>query len=91
MALQLAPGPGSERGEGSVYGGSQRGGRPGTGHSTGRAASFYGGGSSGGPGLHYSSSQASNRARSKSLADPIQYNKDGRMILHYCEFLPLRC
>jgi hypothetical protein len=70
MALQLAP---SERGEGSVYGGSQRGGgqRP--------TSSYYGG--SGGMGYD----QAGSRARSKSLAEPRQYTQDGRMILHYCK------
>lgn len=38
------------------------------------------------PGLAYSVSQASNRTRSKSLAEPRQYTKDGRMILNYCKF-----
>ncbi|KAF1959683.1 hypothetical protein CC80DRAFT_523637 [Byssothecium circinans] len=81
MALQLAPSPRSERGDGSVYGGSVRGGggggqRP--------QSSYYGG--SGGNDLGHGggiSSQLSTRARSKSVAEPRQYTRDGRMILHY--------
>lgn len=83
MALQLAPGPGSERGEGSVYGGSVRGGgsqRP--------QSSYYGGGG-GASDLSHSPSQLSTRVRSKSVAEPRQYTRDGRMILHYCKFLLL--
>ncbi|KAF2730809.1 hypothetical protein EJ04DRAFT_499807 [Polyplosphaeria fusca] len=85
MALQIAPGPGSERGDGSVYGGSQRG-RGGGGGGGGQRpqSSYYGstsdvghGGSGGG------GSQVSTRVRSKSVAEPRQYTKDGRMILHY--------
>ncbi|KAF2262785.1 hypothetical protein CC78DRAFT_569516 [Lojkania enalia] len=79
MALQLAPGPGSERGEGSVYGGSQRG-RSGGGQRP--TSSYYGNGSDVGYGVSVSS-QLSTRARSKSVAEPRQYTKDGRMILHY--------
>jgi hypothetical protein len=60
----------SERGEGSVYGGSTRG-RP--------QSSYYGGGGSG------SSVRAESRVRSKSLAEPKNYNKDGRIILNYCK------
>lgn len=80
MALQLAPAPGSERGEGSVYGGSQRG----RGGSNARPMSVYYAGSEAG----YSSAggnggQLSTRVRSKSVAEPRQYTKEGRMILHY--------
>jgi hypothetical protein len=82
MALQLAPA--SERGEGSVYGGSQRGrggARP--------QSSYYGG--SGSTEFNYSgggggsSVRAESRVRSKSLAEPKNYNKDGRIILNYCK------
>ncbi|KAF2191168.1 hypothetical protein K469DRAFT_655838 [Zopfia rhizophila CBS 207.26] len=78
MALQLAPGPGSERGEGSVYGGSQRG-RGGGGQ---RPMSSYYGST---PDVSYGGGggQLSARVRSKSVAEPRQYMKDGRMILHY--------
>ncbi|KAH7345913.1 hypothetical protein BKA66DRAFT_325663 [Pyrenochaeta sp. MPI-SDFR-AT-0127] len=80
MAIQLAP-AGSERGEGSVYGGSQRGrgnARP--------QSSYYGGG--GGSDLGYngsggSSVRAESRVRSKSLAEPKNYNSQGRVILNY--------
>ncbi|KAF2016174.1 hypothetical protein BU24DRAFT_450757 [Aaosphaeria arxii CBS 175.79] len=99
MAIQLSPGPGSERGEGSVYGGSQRG-RPGTSHSvrpgtsqsvrpgtsqTRPMSSYYGGGGSdlGYGGSGGGEAQNGSRARSKSLAEPRQYTRDGRMILHY--------
>jgi hypothetical protein len=67
-------GAGSERGDGSVYGGSQRG-RP--------QSSYYGGGG-GGSG---SSVRAESRVRSKSLAEPKNYNRDGRIILNYCKSL----
>ncbi|KAF2111621.1 hypothetical protein BDV96DRAFT_173597 [Lophiotrema nucula] len=77
MALQIAPGPGSERGDGSVYGGSQRG-RGGGGQ---RPQSSYYGGS--GSDMGYGSNQVATRVRSKSVAEPRQYTKDGRMILHY--------
>ncbi|KAF2145080.1 uncharacterized protein K452DRAFT_324848 [Aplosporella prunicola CBS 121167] len=82
-AMVLAPG-GSDAG--SVYGGSQRGGRPGTSH--GRPISaYYGGaapndmgyvgnGAGGGGAL-------STRARSRSVADARQFTKDGRPIMHY--------
>ncbi|KAL1610027.1 formin-binding protein [Paraconiothyrium brasiliense] len=79
MALQLAPGPGSERGDGSVYGGSVRG-RSGTGGQRPQS-SYYGGG--GASDLHHSPSTMSSRVRSKSVAEPRQYTRDGRMILHY--------
>ena len=65
---------GSERGDGSVYGGSVRG-RP--------QSSYYGGGG-GGSG---SSVRAESRVRSKSLAEPKNYNRDGRIILNYCKWL----
>lgn len=90
MAIQLAPGPGSERGDGSVYGGSVYGGsvrgRTNTGGSTGQRpqSSYY---ADGGEGLRHSPSQMSSRVRSKSVAEPRQYTRDGRMILHYCEYL----
>lgn len=64
---------GSERGDGSVYGGSIRG-RP--------QSSYYGGGA-GGSG---SSVRAESRVRSKSLAEPKNYNRDGRIILNYCKW-----
>jgi len=86
MALQLAPAPGSERGEGSVYGGSQRS----RGGSNARPMSVYYASSEAG----YSSAggngggQLSTRVRSKSVAEPRQYTKEGRMILHYCAFFP---
>ena len=85
MALQLAPGPGSERGEGSVYGGSVYGGSV-RGRNSGTnqrpQSSYYNGG---GSELSYSPSQHSTRVRSKSIAEPRQYTRDGRMILHYCK------
>ena len=85
MAMQLAPGPGSERGDGSVYGGSVRG-RTNTGGSTSQRpqSSYYGGGAES---LRHSPSQMSSRVRSKSVAEPRQYTRDGRMILHYCKHL----
>jgi hypothetical protein len=85
MALQIAPGPGSERGDGSVYGGSARGRnggggqRPQSSYYSNPARPMSGYGNGGG-------SQISNRERSKSLAEPRQYTKDGRMILHYCKY-----
>ncbi|KAI9786637.1 MAG: hypothetical protein M1839_006188 [Geoglossum umbratile] len=74
MQLQLAPGP--EEG----YGGSQRG-RSTPGNA--RPVSYYGGGQvqlreSYGP-----PQQQDGRVRSKSVADPRQYNRDGRPILHH--------
>jgi hypothetical protein len=83
MALQLAPGPGSERGDGSVYGGSQRG-RGGGGNARPQSA-FYapsdaGYGSGGG-----GAGQLSTRVRSQSVAEPRQYSSSGRMILHHGE------
>ncbi|KAH7139289.1 hypothetical protein B0J11DRAFT_422936 [Dendryphion nanum] len=73
MALQLAPSPAaSERGEGSIYGGSVRG----RGGSTqARPTSSYF--------ADNRSDAGSSRVRSKSLAEPRQYNRDGRLILHY--------
>lgn len=62
---------GSERGDGSVYSGSVRG-RP--------QSSYYGGGGSG------SSVRGESRVRSKSLAEPKNYNKEGRIILNYCKW-----
>ncbi|KAF2500823.1 hypothetical protein BU16DRAFT_523574 [Lophium mytilinum] len=86
MALQLAPGPGSERGEGSVYGGSQRsrggGGNPRP-QSAYYAPSEAGYSSAGGGGGTSSSNQVSARVRSQSVAEPRQYTKEGRMIMHY--------
>ncbi|KAF3048747.1 hypothetical protein E8E11_004574 [Didymella keratinophila] len=61
---------GSERGDGSVYGGSIRG-RP--------QSSYYGGGGGGSS----ASVRAESRVRSKSLAEPKNYNRDGRIILNY--------
>jgi hypothetical protein len=80
----------SERGEGSVYGGSVRG-RPGT--SARPQSSYYGGSGASefnfnGGGGGGSSVRAESRARSKSLAEPKQYNRDGRIILHYCKSSP---
>jgi hypothetical protein len=79
MALSIAA-P-SERGDGSVYGGSVRGrggnARPQSSYYGGSGASEFGGGAS--------SVRAESRARSKSLAEPKQYNRDGRIILHYCK------
>ena len=83
-ALSIAPAP-SERGEGSVYGGSQRG------RGTARPQSSYHGGSGGsefnfnGGGGGGSSVRAESRVRSKSLAEPKNYNRDGRIILNYCK------
>lgn len=86
MALQIAP-AGSERGDGSVYGGSQRG-RSGTaGQQQRPQSSYYGQG--GGEGLAHSPSTMSSRVRSKSVAEPRQYTRDGRMIVNYCEFFAL--
>lgn len=88
MALQLAPGSGSERGEGSVYGDSQRG-RGGGGAQQRPQSSYYGNGGDMGYG-NGGTNQLSTRVRSKSVAEPRQYTKEGRMILHYCEYsLPL--
>jgi hypothetical protein len=81
MALSIAA-P-SERGDGSVYGGSVRGrgnnnnARPQSSYYGGSGASEFGGGAA--------SVRAESRARSKSLAEPKQYNRDGRIILNYCK------
>jgi hypothetical protein len=84
MALQLAPGPGSERGGGSVYGGSQRG----RGGNTQQRpqSSYYGGSEYGGGSGPAAANQSAPRERSKSLAEPRMYTKDGRMILHYGKY-----
>lgn len=87
MALQLAP-AGSERGDGSVYGGSVRG-RSGTGGQQQRPQSSYYGGGGGGENLQHSPSTMSSRVRSKSVAEPRQYTRDGRMIVNYCKFTSL--
>lgn len=82
MALQLAPAA-SERGEGSVYGGSQRG------RGNARPQSSYYGGSGGSDiGLNGSGSsvRGESRVRSKSLAEPKNYNSQGRVILNYCKY-----
>jgi hypothetical protein len=63
---------GSENG--SVYGGSQRG----------RPTSSYHGNGGQGPG----GGQLSMRVRSKSVAEPRQYTKEGKPILHYGTYLP---
>jgi hypothetical protein len=79
MALQIAPGPGSD------YGGSQRG-RSGGAQQQRPQSSYYGGS---GSDMGYNGAapnQLSSRVRSKSVAEPRQYTRDGRMILHYCEF-----
>ncbi|KAF2828445.1 hypothetical protein CC86DRAFT_346674 [Ophiobolus disseminans] len=84
MAMSVAA-P-SERGDSSVYGGSVRGRgtsqRPQSSYYGGSGASefnFNGGGGGGGG----SSVRAESRVRSKSLAEPKQYNRDGRIILNY--------
>ncbi|KAH3917993.1 hypothetical protein HBI56_177760 [Parastagonospora nodorum] len=74
----------SERGEGSVYGGSVRG----RGNAARPQSSYYGGSGSSefnfnGGGGGGSSVRAESRVRSKSLAEPKQYNRDGRIILNY--------
>jgi hypothetical protein len=76
----------SERGEGSVYGGSVRG----RGNAARPQSSYYGGSGSSefnfnGGGGGGSSVRAESRVRSKSLAEPKQYNRDGRIILNYCK------
>lgn len=53
-------------------------------------SSYYGGSGSSefnfnGGGGGGSSVRAESRVRSKSLAEPKQYNRDGRIILHYCK------
>jgi hypothetical protein len=90
MALQLAQ-PGGD--SGSVYGGSQRG-RGGS--AEGRPTSAYYGNGSGrggsdvGPGGYTGGGQVSTRVRSKSVAEPRQFTKDGRPILHYGKLTPAR-
>ena len=87
MALALST-AGSERGEGSVYGGSQYGGsvRGRANTSSARPTSSYMGGSEFGfSGGSSSSVRAESRARSKSLAEPKNYNSQGRVILNYCK------
>jgi hypothetical protein len=110
MALALST-AGSERGDGSVYGGSQYGGsvrgrpgtassarpgtassaRPGTASTARPQSSYMGGGGSAGSEFGFSggsgsSVRAESRARSKSLAEPKNYNSQGRLILNYCKF-----
>jgi hypothetical protein len=82
MAMSVAA-P-SERGEGSVYGGSVRG-RGGSAAAPRPQSSYYAGSSAGAGGGGGSSVRAESRARSKSLAEPKQYNRDGRIILNYCK------
>lgn len=68
-----------------MYGGSQRGrgnARPQSSYYGGSGASEFGGGGS--------SVRAESRVRSKSLAEPKQYNRDGRIILHYCKSTTLK-
>jgi len=83
MSLALST-AGSERGDGSVYSGSIRGRgsnapRPQSSyHNTGSSGSVYNGGSG-------SSVRAESRARSQSLAEPKNYNSQGREILNYCK------
>jgi hypothetical protein len=66
--------------------------RPGT-ASTARPQSSYMGGSAGSEfgfsgASHAGSVRAESRARSKSLAEPKNYNSQGRLILNYCKFVP---
>jgi hypothetical protein len=88
MALALST-VGSERGDGSVYGGSQYGGSVRGRGNAPRPQSSYMGGSAGSEinfaGGSGSSVRAESRARSKSLAEPKNYNSQGRVILNYCK------
>jgi hypothetical protein len=90
MALALST-AGSERGDGSTYGGSQYGGSVrGRGNAPApRPQSSYMGGSAGSEmnfqGGSGSSVRAESRVRSKSLAEPKNYNSQGRVILNYCK------
>ncbi|KAF2458070.1 hypothetical protein BDY21DRAFT_320555 [Lineolata rhizophorae] len=75
MALALA------QSEGSVYGGSQRGRNGGNGRPM---SSYYGSGNQGGAdGGYQGGGQLTTRVRSKSVAEPRQFTKDGRPILHF--------
>lgn len=89
MALALST-AGSERGDGSVYGGSQYGGSVRGRANTARPQSSYMGSEFGFNGGSGSSVRAESRVRSKSLAEPKNYNSQGRLILNYCKlFVPL--
>lgn len=68
---------------GSVYGGGSVRGRGGA--APRPQSSYYAGSTAGGGGGSGSSARAESRARSKSLAEPKQYNRDGRIILNYCK------
>ena len=85
MALALST-AGSERGDGSVYGGSQYGGSVRGRANTARPQSSYMGSEFGFNGGSGSSVRAESRVRSKSLAEPKNYNSQGRLILNYCKF-----
>ncbi|KAJ6194307.1 hypothetical protein J3E72DRAFT_249396 [Bipolaris maydis] len=85
MALALST-AGSERGDGSVYGGSQYGGSVRGRANTARPQSSYMGSEFGFNGGSGSSVRAESRVRSKSLAEPKNYNSQGRLILNY--FVP---
>ncbi|EUC49279.1 hypothetical protein COCMIDRAFT_85013 [Bipolaris oryzae ATCC 44560] len=82
MALALST-AGSERGDGSVYGGSQYGGSVRGRANTARPQSSYMGSEFGFNGGSGSSVRAESRLRSKSLAEPKNYNSQGRLILNY--------
>ncbi|EMD89295.1 hypothetical protein COCC4DRAFT_137958 [Bipolaris maydis ATCC 48331] len=82
MALALST-AGSERGDGSVYGGSQYGGSVRGRANTARPQSSYMGSEFGFNGGSGSSVRAESRVRSKSLAEPKNYNSQGRLILNY--------
>ena len=68
MAMQLAP---ADEGYGSQRG--RHGGRPGT-SSSSKAVGLFDG---------HGSIQGSSRQRSKSVADPSRYTRDGRPIMHF--------
>ncbi|RMZ71622.1 cell division control (Cdc15) [Pyrenophora seminiperda CCB06] len=79
---------GSVRGDGSVYGGSQFGGSVRGRPPSARPQSSYMNSSGGGSELGFdagsgSSVRAESRTRSKSLAEPKNYNSQGRLILNY--------
>lgn len=92
--MNMAP---SERGEGSVFGGSVHSGSVHGGSVYGGSVyggSVYGGSVRGRPQSVYqgatggsaASVRAESRTRSQSLAEPKNYNRDGRIILHYCKY-----
>lgn len=67
--------------------------RPGTASTARPQSSYMGGGSEfgfgasgGSAGSVIGSVRAESRARSKSLAEPKNYNSQGRLILNYCKF-----